>query len=177
MICLILLARMVANAQLNFFNYAENGYLSPSQALNSLSELRNYRENVRIPSLAEDEIVDNNAYFKISYKKSNNVSEPGLFDIGYTKNNGAPPDFAKEVTAYYNLFIVDDDENSIITETINSKDKNGAYFFVKGSDRISILIRSMPKGDRYLGNIRINNLTDAQMKAFAKDFIQKMKFK
>jgi|SRR5690606_3448766 len=175
-VCLALISNIGAYAQLNLFNYAENSYLSSSQELNSLSEVKKYREQLNIPR-PYDEIIDNRAYLKVSYVTSTNGSVSGLVDISYSKSTGPVPDFDKEAKAHYNIMLVDEDESLMITETLKSRDKNAAYFFLKGSPVMTFLIRSVPDGERLLGNVEFKGLTDAQMKAFAKDFVQKMKFK
>src|SRR5690606_5259898 len=154
--CVLLLVNISVNAQLNLFNYAESSYLSSSQELRSLSEVMKYRERLGIPR-PYDEINDNSAYFQISYATPTNESVPGLVDISYSKSTGPVPDFDKEAKAHYYIMLVDEDESMMITETLKSRDKNAAYFFLQGSPVITFLIRSVPDGERLLGNVEFRS--------------------
>ena len=175
--CVLLLINFSASAQQDLLKFVENTYLSRSQLLTTASEVNKIRDQINMSSDSELEFYDNAGYYKTSYNPSVNVSVPGLVFIGYSNQLPPSADFDKEAKGLYDIVLVDNDPSLAIKETIKGSDKNATYVFIKGTGSIKFLCRSVPKGDRVLGYIEITGLTDAQMKAFAKDFIQKMKFK
>src|SRR5690606_10953508 len=175
--CGLILITLSASAQQDVLKFIENNYLSQSQLLTSAAEINKIREHMNIPIDHELELTDNTGFYKISYNPSVNVSVPGLIFIGYSNQIPPSADFDKEAKVLYDIVLVDNDPGRAMTETIKEADKNATYTFIKGIGTIHFLCRSVPGGERVLGYIDIEGLTDAQMKAFAKDFVQKMKFK
>lgn len=171
--CVLILITLSASAQQDVLKFIENNYLSQSQLLTTAAKVNKIREHMNIPIDHELEFYDNAGYYKISYNTSVNVSVPGLIFIGYSDQLPPSTDFDKEAKGLYDIVLVDNDPGRAMTETIKEADKNATYTFIKGIGTIHFLCRSVPGGERVLGYIDIEGLTDAQMKAFAKTLFKR----
>ena len=146
--------------------------------MNSLAAIANYRTQISFPPLIPDKISDRKTYYKITYKTAtNSASIPGLLNITYNKLTETTSDFEKRFNVFFDGMMADTDPTEFINEVVKLSGVNGGYFFQKSDMFIYFYIESNSKKGSLSGIIEIYNLTDAQMKAFAKDFIQKMKFK
>ena len=174
----LILLSVVVYSQQNVLSYFTNSYLTSANSLNDLTAITNYRKQVSIPPIIPDELSNKKAYFKVSYKPSStSTSVPGLIDVSFGLNNGTKSTIEKDFSAYFDLMLVDSEESDFEKEIVKNQNTHGGYFFKKSDNFIYFIIKSEPKQDRILALIKINNLTDAQKKAFAKDFILKTVFK
>ena len=168
----------MAQAQQNVLKYISNPYVTSANALNSLAAIKNYRNQIECPPIITDEISNADTYYKISYKPAtSSSSSPGVLNISYRQLTETTSDFEKGFNVFFNGMMADTDPTEFINEVVKLSGVNGGYFFQKSDMFIYFYIESNSKKGSLSGIIEIYNLTDAQMKAFAKDFVQKMKFK
>lgn len=165
-------------AQQDVFKYISNSYITSANSLNTLTAIKNYRTLIEFPPNIPDEITDKKTYYKISYKpESGSISASGLLNITYKQVAEVTDEFEKEFNVFFNGMLSDMDPADYINEIVEVSGVNGGYFFRKSKNSIFFYIKSNAKKGSLTGLLQINSLTDAQKKAFLKDFIQKMKFK
>ena len=175
---ILILSNLFAFSQQKTFNYISNSYLTTANHLNSLTSVVNYRNQVSIPSKFTSQISENNAIYKLSYKPtSTSQSIPALINISILTKDDIVQTFEEDFDVLFSLVLVDEDENNFNKEIVKSTGIEGGYVFRRSSDHIYILIRSTSKQPTVRATLEVKNLTDAQKKAFAKDFILKTVYK
>jgi len=175
---ILILCNLFAFSQQKTFNYFSNSYLTTANHLNSLTSIANYRKQISIPAIVSDLITENNAIYKLAYKPTTtSQSIPALIDISVNTNDDIIQTFEESFGMYFSFIIVDEDENTYIKEIVKAPGIEGGYVFRKSSGIISLLIEPTSKNHLVQATIYVKNLTDAQQKAFAKDFILKTVYK
>jgi len=66
---ILILSNLFAFSQQKTLNYISNSYLTSTNHLNSLTSVANYRKQVSIPSEVTSRISENNAIYKLGFKK------------------------------------------------------------------------------------------------------------
>ena len=151
-------------AQESVLNYVSSPYISKDNRLTSLSTLQDY---------LEDWSIDRSYQFDDSGSTMN-----GVLDIGYGGFTvSIASDFAQEFNAYFEMMIVDDDSRDYVKEIVSTSTVDGGYMFHESEKIVRFYVNSKPRKGRVMGSVIFNTITESELKAFAKDFIQKMKFK
>ena len=165
-------------AQQDVLKYISNSYITSANSLNTLTAIKNYRTQIEFPPIIPDKVTDKKTYYKISYKPTGgSASFPGVLNINYKQVAEVTDEFEKEFNVFFNGMLSDMDPADYVNEIVKVSGVNGGYFFKKSDNSTFFYIKSNAKKGSLTGLVEINNLTDSQMKAFLKDFIQKMKFK
>ena len=176
---ILILCSLFAFSQQKTFNYFSNSYLTTANHLNSLTSIVNYRKQISIPTRIPDQITENNAIYKLSYKPSTtSQSIPAIIDISVNPNDEIIQTFEEDFETFFYLMLVDEDENNYIREIVKGPGVEGGYLFRKSSGIIYLLFKSTSKQHIVAqATLEVKNLTDAQQKAFAKDFVLKTVYK
>ena len=166
-------------AQESVLNYVSSPYISKDNRLTSLSTLQDYLEDWSIDRSYPFDASDPFEYYKVSYQFDDSGSTMnGVLDIGYGGFTGSiASDFAQEFNAYFEMMIVDDDPGDYVKEIVSTSTVDGGYMFHESEKIVRFYVNSKPRKGRVMGSVIFNTITESELKAFAKDFIQKMKFK
>ena len=179
-IVIVLLVAFVGHslyAQQQVLNHISNEYIIAANEQKILFAVNNLRNEIYKQFKGVDhpyqisEIDDYSSYFSFFYQNTK-----GYINIMFRNNEGRSITVEEDLDKYYSATLIDDDPNDYIIEYVKTSTIQGGVFFSKKSNSIYIFIRSQPKGDFMRATVMLN-LTSEQKIAFAKDFIQKTKFK